>query len=257
MPPDTASPPQNAPAAPAVPNEPQQPVTPPDNPPEQAPETPPAPSQGETDAVTQAPVTTTVDEDEYEYPDFEIPESSPINFDQLPVDENNLIDVNALAGTINQSIAAAEERAAARANRSFQEQRAEEKAWDKAFQKYPDLKSNKELRDLVQNARIGEITSMFNKTTDAEALKQIKLPSPGQMADRLFKHMGTAKAEGIKQANENTVVQQSAHIETSGRRTDDSADSRTRAFQNINNPNKEVAKQARQELLKNMLWSKE
>ena len=252
MQPDTASPPQDVPAAPAAPNEPQQPVTP-DYPPEQAPQEP-APSQGEPDGVTPAPEQIAEADDDYDYPNYDIPESSPINFDQLPVDENNLIDVNALAGTINQSIAAAEERAAARANRSFQEQRAEEKAWEKAFTKYPELKNNRELRDLVQNARIGEITNLFNKATDATALQQIKLPSPGIMADRLFKHMGTAKAEGIKQANENTVVQQSAHIETSGRRNDDSGDARNKAFQNINNSNKEVARKARQDLLKSYLW---
>lgn len=208
--------------------------------------------------VTATPEPATVTEsdtdDEIEYPTYQGPQYQPIDFSQLQADENGLIDPNALAGTINQSIAAAEQRAVAQATQAFQEQRVEEKQWEKAYDKYPELKTNKELRDLVHNSRLGEVTNLLSKTQDTSS---VKLPTPAQIADKLFKHMGTAKTEGMKQATENVVVQNSAHVETAGRRTDDTADNRSKLFQNINNPNKEVARKSRQELLKGMLFGEE
>lgn len=227
---------------PVVPQDtPTEEVQPSQTPSESAPETTPEP----------ATVTETEPEEEIDYPAYQGPEYQPIDFSQLQADENGLIDPSALAGTINQSIAAAEERATARASQVYQEQRAEERSWDKAYEKYPDLKTNKELRDLVHNSRIGEVTNLLSKTQD---VKSVKLPTPSQIADKLFKHMGTAKSEGMKQATENVVVQNSAHVETAGRTSDDAAENRSKLYQNINNPNKEKAKQARTELLKSMLF---
>lgn len=217
-------------------------------------ETPSEPQAETTQVAKPATVTKTAEEDDIEYPSYQAPQYQPIDFSQLQADENGLIDPNALAGTINQSIAAAEQRAVAQATQSFQEQRIEEKQWDKAYEKYPELKSNKELRDLVHNSRLGEVTNLLSKTQDA---RSVKLPTPAQIADKLFKHMGTAKSEGMKQATVNEVIQNSAHVETAGRRTDDSADNRQKLYQNINNPNKEQATKARTELLKSMLFGGE
>jgi len=248
---DDQNPTQDVTAAPAAPqNEPaEQPAPQPQEPAEQ-----PEP-QGEPQTEVPAQASQPVEEDEeIEYPNYQLPPASPIDFSQLPVGEDNLIDPNALAASINQSIAAAEQRATLQAQQVYQEQRAEEKAWDKAFEKYPELKNNRDLRDMVQNARLGEITNLLSRTQDP---RSVKLPTPAAMADKLFKYMGNAKAEGMKQATENTVVQQSAHIETAGRRTDDSADTKAQAYQNINNPNKEVAKKARQDLLKQLVFGNE
>lgn len=230
--------------APTTPDEPVQP--------EQQPETQP---QTPTEPAAPAQPETTVDEtDEFEYAQYNVPQAQPIDFSNLPVGEDNLIDPNALAGSINQAVAAAEERAAARAAQAYQEQRAEERSWEKAYEKFPELKSNKELRDLVHNARLGEVSTALSRARTQQEAQSVKLPTPGQMADRLFKHLGTAKAEGMKQATENTVIQQSARLETAGTKGSDSSDVKAKAFQNINNPNKEVAKQARQDLLKSMLF---
>lgn len=134
-------------------------------------------------------------DDEFEYPNVQIPQAQPIDFNNLPVGEDNLIDPNALAGSINQAIATAEERAALRAQQAYAEQRAEEKGWEKAYEKYPELKTNKELRDLVHRTRLGEVTDMLGRTQDPSS---VKLPTPAQIADRFFKYIGNAKQEGLQ-----------------------------------------------------------
>lgn len=231
---------------PPVQPEPNQPDAPTEPQPQQQPQAPEQP------AATPEAVDTL--EDDIEYPDFSIPDAQPIDFSKIPVGEDNLIDPNALAQTINQSIAAAEERATQRAQRAFAEQRSEERAWEKAYEKYPELKGNREFKDMVQSMRIGEATNLLSRARTQEEVQNAKLPTPAQMAERLFKYMGNAKQEGMKQATQNTVIQQSAHIETAGRRTDDAAEAKTRAFQNINNPNKDVARQARADYLKRMVF---
>ncbi len=211
-----------------------------------------APIQEGTPEAPSAPEAETVEEEEdYGYPDYQLPQMENLDLSKLPVDENNLIDPNALAGVINQQIATAEERATMRAQQAFQEQQAETKAWEKAYEKYPDLKGNKELRDMVQQTRIGQFTDAFSKTKNPS---EVKLRSPMQVAETLFRHIGSAKQEGMKQATTNTVVQQSAYTETAGRRTDDSADARSKSLQNINNPNKEIARKARSELLQRIAF---
>lgn len=191
-----------------------------------------------------------VEEDD-EYPTYQMPDAPQLDFNNLPVGDDNLIDPNALAGAINQQMATIEQRAVAQAQQAFQEQRAEERAWEKTYEKHPELKTNKELRDLVHRARLGEVADLLSKTQDP---RSVKLPTPTQVADKFFKNISSAKQEGYKQATENVKVQNSAYVETATTKTDDSSDAFAKARQNINNPNKEVAKQARQDLLKSMLF---
>lgn len=206
------------------------------------------PQAQEQETEPRAPETPAEEEEETPYQQG--PGVPQLDFNNLP-SEDGLIDPNSLAAQINQANSQTFEAARIAARNEYQEQRAEEKSWDKAYDKYPDLKNNKELRDLVHRARLGEVTDMLSRSKDPQS---VKLPTPSQVADRFFKHLATGKAEGMKQANENTVIQASAHVETAGRRTNDSSDTRSKNYQNINNPNKEVAKQARSELLKDMLY---
>ena len=189
------------------------------------------------------------DEDFYQYQ--QVQDIPQIDFNNLPVSDDGLIDPNQLAGAINQQMNSAVEAARQAARNEYLEQRAEEKLWEKAYSKHPELKSNKELRDLVHRARLGEVTDLLSRSQDPSS---VKLPTPGQIADRLFNHIGTAKAEGMKQATENTVIQASAHVETSNRKSDDSAEAKNRLYQNINNADKTIAKQARQDLLKKLVF---
>lgn len=200
--------------------------------------------------VEEAPTEEAVEEEE-EYPSYEVPQVPQLDFNNLQMGEDGLIDPNVLAGAINQQVNSAAESARIAARNEYQEQRQEERSWDKAYEKYPELKSNKELRDLVHRARLGEVTDMLSKTRDPQS---VKLPTPSQIASKFFKYADGKKVEGMKQATENTVVQESAHLETSGTRTNDSSDARTKMFQNLKNPNKEVAKQAGQDYLKAILF---
>lgn len=231
---------------PVTPQEPVIDEQPTEAPAETTEESPEAPVEEVTTPEVEEP-----EEDEEEYPSYEVPQVPQLDFNNLPAGEDGLIDPNLLAGAINQQINSAAEAAALRARNEYQEQRAEERNWEKAYTKYPELKDNKELRDLVHRARLGEVTDMLSKTQDA---RSIKLPTPSQVADKFFKYSNNKKVEGMKQATQNTVIQQSAHLETAGTRTSDNADGRTKLLQNINNPNKEVAKQARTDLLKSMLF---
>lgn len=201
---------------------------------------------------TQEPVSTEtpVEEEEEQQAYQQVAPVPPIDFSQLPADENGLIDPNALASVINQRIAQAEQNASQRAQQIYAEQEQEKRLWDKAYEKFPDLKTDKELNNLVQQARIGEATDLLSRSTDPAS---VKLPTPAQVAEKLFKRIGTAKTEGMQQATTNTVVQKSAQLETAGRKSDDGAETVQQARANLNNPNKEVANKARSELLRKYL----
>lgn len=194
-----------------------------------------------------------VEEEEEALP-YQGPGVPQLNFNNLPANEDGYLDPNTLAGAINQANAQTFEAARTAARNEYQEQRTEEKSWEKAYDKHPELKENKELRDLVQNSRIGAYTDAMSRVRSPEQAQSVKLQTPTQVAEKLFKHLATEKAAGMKQATENTVIQASAHVETAGRRSDNS-ENRSKLYQNINNANKEVAKKARSALLKNMLFS--
>lgn len=214
-------------------------------------ETSSEPSVGQPETIAAPAEVVDDEEEDNDYPTYEVPQVPQLDFNNMPAGDDGLIDPNLLASAINQQVNSAAESARIAARNEYQEQRTEERNWEKAYEKYPELKTNKDLRDLVHRARLGEVTDLLSKTRDPQS---IKLPTPGQVAERFFKQIGTAKQEGMKQATENTVIQASAHVESSGTRTSSDAESRTKMFQNINNSNKEVAKQARTELLKSMLF---
>lgn len=249
--PDTPAPP--APQAPSEPtnepkNEPEstQAAAPDEQPSDDSQAAPAAPA-GTPPAEPEEPP---AEEEDDSQPYRPVPPTPPIDFSQLAADENGLIDPNQLAGAINQRIAQAEQNASARAQQIYAEQEAEKGLWDKAYDKYPDLKTDKELRHLVHQARIGEATDLLSRSNDPNS---VKLPTPSQVAQKLFNRIGTAKTQGMAQANTNTQIQKSAVLETAGRATNEGAESVQQARANLNNPNKEVATKARSELLRKYL----
>lgn len=242
--------PQDAPVAP-----PQEPtVQTPDEPTNQtvtAPAEPTTPVETPVEAPVDTPAPVEEEDDPIQYESTHVPQ---LDFSQLPVDENNLIDPNVLAQSINQQMAATVQSAAAAARNEVLEQRTEEKLWDKAYDSHPELKTNKDLRNLVHQARIGEATDLLARTKDPQS---VKLPTPAQIADKLFKQIGQAKTDGMKQATENVKVQSSAYVETGGTKTNDASDQRQQLIQNFNNPKREVAIKARNDYLKSMLFPSE
>lgn len=130
----------------------------------------------------------------------------PIDWNTLPRDPNNpdYVDPNAFAQVLHDQQQAAVAAASAQARAEVQEQLREQKLWQQAEKAYPELQSNREMREMVKNARLGEMASSLGK----------KNPTPKQTADKLFKQVQEAKKQGVQQAQNNVRVQQSATLET-------------------------------------------
>lgn len=225
------------PAAPA-PSEPSVPSTTEPNPQQ--------PEQPQTNTEPQQPI----EEEEVPAPYQPLPQTPPLDFSQLPVNEDNLIDPNALAQHLNSWQSQIEQNTMARTQQIYAEQEYEKGLWNKAYEKYPELKTDKDLRDMVHNARLGRVTELLSTERDPS---KIKLPTPAQTADTLFKRISAAKGAGFTQANQNTTVQQSAVLETPGKPTNSGDEALVQAQQNINSPNQEVRTKARSDLLKKKL----
>jgi hypothetical protein len=160
------------------------------------------------EAPVQAPAQAEVADDAVELDTMpnlgQTAELPPFDWTQLPQDTDGNIDPNAFAAAINQQITQATEVARQQARVEAQEQIKEQKMWEQAENAYPELKQDKELRDMVKNARWGEWV----------ATNGAKNPSPKQIADKLFNKIGQAKKQGVEQAQNNVRVQQSAVLET-------------------------------------------
>lgn len=136
------------------------------------------------------------------YPQYQQQQQSPIDLSTLPVDAQGNVDPNDFATAIYQN---AVQQANAQAQRTVQEQLREQKLWQQAEKAYPEIATDKELRGMVNNARLGEMAASLGE----------KNPTPKQVADRIFKKINTAKASGVEQATNNVRVQNSATLESS------------------------------------------
>lgn len=136
------------------------------------------------------------------YPQYQQQQQSPIDLSTLPVDAQGNVDPNDFATAIYQN---AVQQANVQAQRTVQEQLREQKLWQQAEKAYPEIATDKELRGMVNNARLGEMAASLGE----------KNPSPKQVADRIFKKINTAKASGVEQATNNVRVQNSATLESS------------------------------------------
>lgn len=217
--------PVEAPSEPTQTNEPVETVT----------ETVPAP-----EAPAPAEVSDEVELDTL--PAYQTPELPPFDWTQLPQDTDGNIDPNAFAAAINQQITQATEQARQAARAEAQEQIKEQKLWEQAENSYPELKQDKELRDMVKNARWGEWV----------ATNGAKNPSPKQIADKLFNKIGQAKKLGVEQAQNNVRIQETAALETASNTAGATpqADLRTRVASANTREQRETATN---ELLKNLI----
>jgi len=147
-----------------------------------------------------------IEDDEIEdlptYPQYQQQQQSPIDISQLPMDAEGNVDPNAFANAIYQN---AVQQANAQAQQTVQEQLREQKLWQQAEKAYPEIATDKELKGMVHNARLGEMAASLGE----------KNPTPKQVADRIFKKINTAKASGVEQATNNVRVQNSATLESS------------------------------------------
>lgn len=183
------------------------------------------------------------DDDDYLPHYTETQELPDFDLTNLPADENGLVDLNAYAEAMKQRDVTLMEQARAAARQEFLEQRQEERAWSKAVEKYPQLKGNRELRDLIHQTRMGSIVEGKN-------------PTPLQIADQLFKHLGTAKTEGYQQAKTTETIQKSASLETASQPASNET-RKEQLFKKISDSHDRTgAEAAQRELLKMMVFGK-
>lgn len=159
-----------------------------------------------TEQVEQPQVEQVIEDEEVEdlpsYPQYQQQQQTPIDISQLPMDAEGNVDPNAFANAIYQN---AVQQANVQAQRTVNEQLREQKLWQQAEKAYPEIATDKELRGMVNNARLGEMAASLGE----------KNPTPKQVADRIFKKINTARASGVEQATNNVRVQNSATLESS------------------------------------------
>lgn len=205
--------------------------------------------------TTEVPAEDTVTEEEpqeYIPPAQQVPQIDPAAF----ADENGYVDVNKLTAAINSAINNVQQTASVTAQREMAAQKNEERLWNSAIDKYPDLKTDRTLRDLVQQARIGRTTEAFRGAgNDPQRLAQVKIPTPTQIASDLFKRIGQAKSEGVKSATETTTVAQTNVTPASGSAAPTTS-KREELFSKIRDPRDRIgAENAQRELLKDLLFN--
>jgi hypothetical protein len=195
-----------------------------------------------------------VEEEPQEYipPAQQVPQIDPAAF----ADENGYVDVNKLTAAINNAINNVQQTASVTAQRELAAQKNEERLWNSAIDKYPELKTDRTLRDFVQQARIGKTTEAFRGAgNDPQRLAQVKIPTPTQIASDLFKRIGQAKSEGVKSATETTTVAQTNVTPVSGSAAPTTS-KREELFGKIRDPRDRIgAENAQRELLKDLLFN--
>lgn len=205
--------------------------------PKEAPQEPqapaePAPSQPEPQPQPEAE------------PQFQQP--GPVDLSQLPRNENGEIDPqDFLSYSMQLNSQAA--RVAARAE--FAEQETEKKLWREAEKSYPELKAKPELRELVKQARYGSFAEQLATG------KQAAMPSPQQVADGLFKEIGTARQQGVEQAQTNISIQKTAQLESSSVSSRGEATDTNSAWNALGSADKNVSDSARDAIIKSMFDS--
>ena len=117
------------------------------------------------------------------------------------MDAEGNIDPNAFAQAIYMQ---AQNAAVAQARQEVAEQLKEQKLWEQAEKAYPELREDRSIREMVKNARLGEMASSLGE----------KNPTPKQIADKLFQRVNSAKQQGVTQAQQNVRIQESATLET-------------------------------------------
>lgn len=175
------------------------------------------------------------------------------------VDENGYVDVKAMADAFNQSLSQVQLTASSAAQRELNAQRIEERQWNQATERFPQLKTDRTLRDIVQNARIGKTTELYQRAgNDPQALAAIRIPTPAQIASDLFKRLGDAKSQGVKAATENVSIQQTARLETASTPGDvTNTNKKAELFSQIRDTDPIKAKNAQIGLLKELMFEEQ
>lgn len=119
---------------------------------------------------------------------------------QQYIDEEGNFDAIGYNSAMQQQIAAQTQAAVQQAVATTQMQQSYDKEWNKALDKYPELKKDRELRDMVQDIHANS------------AMPGRKYLSPAKAAEKIFGIRSSAKAEGMKAAQQTRQVQAAANL---------------------------------------------
>jgi len=133
------------------------------------------------------------------------------------------------------------EQASQTATQQVMAAKTEERAWERTFDKYPQVKQNKDLRDQIHKMRMGEV-AITGKNV-----------SPVKIAERYFAQMALARNEGVRQATTQTEVQAVAHLETASNTASDKGLKAQTDWGKIDSRDRRESTAARESLLKQML----
>ncbi len=211
--------------------------------------------ESEPEQLTPPPTIELPDEDDDEEMDFSRPE--PLEFDlpplaqqlaELPVDEDGNANAQDVLAVIAQREEAMQsnmqkvvEAAVSEVERRNAEANHERKLWTRAETVLPEMKENKELRDMVQDIRAAAIIRGGNL-------------SPAKAAERVQKMLGGAKERGARAMTETVKVQKSARLESSSTYAEPGDSRQSDLVARSRSTNRADADAARRELLKSMVF---
>lgn len=218
----------------------------------------------ETQEVTEAPeqietvtqeeqVTEPEDEEDDGYVPYVPPQDVQVpqlDLNAIPLDADGNYDASALAQAINNQLAAANQEARKAQNLvlEMEEKRKEEQLWQKAQEKFPELK-DKQLAQEVNALRFG---ILFNEVNEGKA--DAKLMTPAKTFERLRTRFQTERAEGTKTALESVRVQESAYVEPTQNAQSASTSTEDALFEKMRYADRATAEQAQRDLLKQRLF---
>lgn len=177
------------------------------------------------------------------YQPVEVPQYQPPQFDlNQYADETGALDVNAANQAIVSNFDQAVQQSVSLATSQIRFEMQEQQEWNKAIDAHPELKKDASLRSMVHQLRAGSVVENNGKN----------YLSPKQAADKLFKLRGAAVQEGVKQAQTNTRVQESAYLETSDTTANATATRRNQLKQQMSAGNYKERQAASKELMKDL-----
>lgn len=185
----------------------------------------------------------TDDDFSYQYEPSQ-PDVPSLDFANLPTNEDGTVDADAFQEAINnygkQVFEAASQHAGQQSAQTYQLMRAEEKAWDKIQEDYPEVSQSKKLKRIIHNQRNADI--MDGGRGDLR-----------QAAKEVMEEFRGAKSQGKTEAQESIKVQQSAHLESSGVTSSNKTNKRKELYSQAINSRGRDRDEARQQLLKDMI----
>lgn len=120
---------------------------------------------------------------------------APAPTSELDPSKINPDDPEAIKGFFDEVVNTAVQRATQVAQRQTALQAREKSLWDASFEKYPSLKSNKNLRDMVHSIRMGYFQRNIAIT-------------PTQAADKLLESLGQQYRQGVADNQVHTTIEQ-------------------------------------------------